>query len=182
MLFIAGRAPYKLQGSTPIMGGGKSGWWSPRQLTHFKCGLVGSFTSPGIDTRQKGPTAYPIRLYYSCLIGRKHWQSDKWGKRNCQSFLHPWSSSSATVQGSVSLLHYRTLIHCKIVRHSLGQSCSEIVPSSTKFSKTLYYRPYNNSLSIYHLLNRTMPTVYSWLIIRVQALQFVWSWNIIHKV
>ncbi len=25
--------------------------WSPRQVTHFQCRLVASFTSPGIDTR-----------------------------------------------------------------------------------------------------------------------------------
>ena len=29
----------------------KSGRWSPRQVTHFQCRLVGYFTSPGIDTR-----------------------------------------------------------------------------------------------------------------------------------
>ena len=31
--------------------------WSPRQVTHLP---VGSFTSPGIDTRYKGPTAFSV--------------------------------------------------------------------------------------------------------------------------
>ncbi len=34
--------------------------WSPRQVTHFECRLVGYFTSPGKDTRQKGPTAFSV--------------------------------------------------------------------------------------------------------------------------
>ena len=34
----------------------------------FQCGLVGSFTSPGIDTRYKGPTAL-------CVSSKRHWQS-----------------------------------------------------------------------------------------------------------
>ena len=34
----------------------------------FQCGLVGSFTSPGIDTRYKGPTALSVS-------SDRHWQS-----------------------------------------------------------------------------------------------------------
>ena len=34
--------------------------WSPRQVTHFRCRLVGYFTSPGIDTRLKGPMAFSV--------------------------------------------------------------------------------------------------------------------------
>ena len=34
----------------------------------FQCGLVGSFTSPGIDTRYKGPTAFTVS-------SERHWQS-----------------------------------------------------------------------------------------------------------
>ena len=33
----------------------------------FQCGLVGSFTSSGIDTRQKGPTAFSVS-------SERHWQ------------------------------------------------------------------------------------------------------------
>ena len=33
----------------------------------FQCGLVGSFTSPGIDTRWKGPTAFSVS-------SERHWQ------------------------------------------------------------------------------------------------------------
>ena len=33
----------------------------------FQCGLVGSFTSPGIDTRLKGPTAFSVS-------SERHWQ------------------------------------------------------------------------------------------------------------
>ena len=34
----------------------------------FQCGLVGYFTSPGIDTRWKGPTAFSVS-------SERHWQS-----------------------------------------------------------------------------------------------------------
>ena len=34
----------------------------------FQCEQVGSFTSPGIDTRQKGPTAFSVSP-------ERHWQS-----------------------------------------------------------------------------------------------------------
>ena len=33
---------------------------SPRQVTHLQCRLMGYFTSPDIDTRQKGPTAFSV--------------------------------------------------------------------------------------------------------------------------
>ena len=33
----------------------------------FQCGLVGSFTSPGIGTRKKGPTAFSVS-------SERHWQ------------------------------------------------------------------------------------------------------------
>ena len=46
--------------------------WSPKQFTHFQCRMVGHFTSPGIDTRYKGPTAFSVTLA-------------KRGKWNCQS-------------------------------------------------------------------------------------------------
>ena len=72
----------------------------------FQCGLVGSFTSPGIDTRLKGPTAFSVS-------SERHWQGGVNGiakvpKRSCPQ----WDSNpSRTVR---SPLQANALTHSAI--------------------------------------------------------------------
>ena len=72
----------------------------------FQCGLVGYFTSPGIDTRYKGPTAFSVS-------SERHWQGGVNGiakvpKRSCpQRDSNPSRNVRSPVQAN-ALAHSAT--------------------------------------------------------------------------
>ena len=72
----------------------------------FQCGLVGYFTSPDIDTRQKGPTTFSVS-------SERHWQRGVYGiakvpKRSCRSGIRTRPGTARSPIQANAFIHSAT--------------------------------------------------------------------------